>query len=406
MRKSTFAQIGFIVIGVSSILLTITITIPMAQQKVITKEVAFYTDFTGPFPDTGRDVKNAGDLWKRWINDVRGGIEGVKVECIYYDTKYQAPRGISIHESVATQKNKPICIYGGISPVNEAIKDRLPKDEIPVLLFAATLPEIQPPGWEFSHRPRYAEEYAGFVAYQLSIWKENRPMKVAFMMVDSPGGRELQRLKPFLLSKKVELTTEEFFPFAPVDVTPQISRIIAGNPDFVLTVHTLPGASLLVKELDKRGMLSKMPVCVTLHHSITDLVGVLGPEICNKGIYEATALTAPHDMEAPKIKLFWELRQKYMPDAKINGTMLTTWGPLLVLTEAMGRAARKGIIDKMDGRAIYNELNDGKFDTGGVTAPLRFTPKQRVGTNMIRVTKCVDGKAVPFSPWIESPTIE
>ena len=95
MRKRIFAQIGLIIIPVASMLLTMTNTISMAKQKAITKEVAFYTDFTGPFPDTGRDNKIAGELWKHWINDERGGIRGVKVECTYHDTKYRAPQGLA-----------------------------------------------------------------------------------------------------------------------------------------------------------------------------------------------------------------------------------------------------------------------------------------------------------------------
>ncbi|MBU2547537.1 MAG: ABC transporter substrate-binding protein, partial [Proteobacteria bacterium] len=355
---------------------------------------------TGPFKTESARWSQAASAMEKQIN-ATGGIRGRQVKFPTYDCRYDVAVSTSILNQLINQKPKAPIFSGYIGHFFVASLPKMsqPGYRVPILAPASYEMFVNPPNWAFCFGILYAQSFGGFLDWQLQSWKEKRPIKAAFYTLDSPGGREPLKVKPYLESRGIEVVAVEFTKPNPVDITQIMMRYQQTQPDFIYCIAPVGAIAKLFNEVKKRKLKTKLviPAFVTF--------GMLEKFVDKEtleGHYQSCAFNTYLDDEAPGIKAANELFKKYVPELG-HPESIDMWslGTTMLAKEVLERAYDQvGSWDKVDGDLAYKILENGKFSLGGITSDLEFSPTKRIGNNAFKVLQYRGGQAVDASGWL------
>ena len=82
---------------------------------------------------------------------------------------------------------------------------------------------------------------------------------MAFINPDNSYGHAVftPELQDYLKEKKIDVVAKEFFPFADVDVTTQMGRVAASNPDVIWSMTMGSSPRMVLKGAETVGLLEK-----------------------------------------------------------------------------------------------------------------------------------------------------
>ncbi len=366
-------------------------------------EIPQVMDLTGPFKTESARWSAVATLLEKDIN-ASGGIRGRQIKCTTYDTRYDIAAATSILDRIVNMEQKPPIICAYIAHIIIAGLPKMAQEgyRIPMLAPAAYEAWAYPPNWVFHFGILYAQSFGGFVDWHLKSWKQKRPIKVAFFIINSPGGRESLKVTPYFKKIGVDVVATEFTPPNPVDITQSMMRFQQTQPDFVYCIAPVGAVAKLFNETSKRKLKYKIVIPAFVTYGMLEKYV---PKKVLEGHYQASAFNSPNDLSAPGVKKIDDLVKKNAPELMPIGSV-DYWsaGNVLLAKDVLERAYDKfGSWDKVTGEAVYDILNNGEFSTGGITSELKFTPTRRIGNEAFKVLQYKGGKVVDASGWLPIP---
>ena len=360
-------------------------------------------DLTGPYKNTCAPSLKVAKAAEMCINE-GGGIRGRKVRIQPFDCRYDVGVSTSLLNKFISMDPKPLLIYGGIGPFVVAAIKKLPEPGYRIPMIGPTAYEflVRPPSWFFAYGTLFAQSFTGFIDWKLKNWKENRPMKVAFFVTNTVGGKEALKVKAYLEKRNVKIVAEEYTDPFPVDLTPALLRFQMTKPDYIYGTAPLSALSKLMMDMNRMRIKSKLVLLGYIPFGLLQ-------EVVDNDLLEGSYLTSGYntyrDEKAPGIKVMNEYFKKYAPDLYPPNTLhMWPWVFAMLSKTILEKAYDKaGSWDKVTGEFIYEMLNNSKFSTGGVTSDLEFTPSRRVGNSAIKILEFKDGKEVDVSGWVPIP---
>ncbi len=367
-----------------------------AEQWV---KIGLLTDMTGPVSPELIPISRGTAIYFQDLNK-KGGVNGIKLDLEWVDTKYQLAAALSGYERL---KDQVPVFYTIMSHAATALKEKFAEDKIPCIFASNATVPYWPPGWIYGLATNFSDDLAMLGDFFLESWKEKRPMKVALMFSDDTFGRSIyDGGVQYLKAKGIEIVAEEPVKMIATDATSQLMRVQKANPDYIFCNFIGATQGVVLKDRLKLGI--KIPVG-TCHGSwAEDIVRIAGAE-ASEGIVTPRVYGLQTD-KTWGVKMGNELIQQYLsewsgkPAGVYNGIATG-----MVLAETIKLAVAKVGFDKLTGAAIKEHGFDQikNFDTGGLTAKITYTPADHRGGTSARFIRIEGGKAVVIRDWMVAP---
>jgi branched-chain amino acid transport system substrate-binding protein len=370
-----------------------------AQDKPQMIQIGVIGDFSGPYaPIVGQTRPGTEDAWQ-YINEELGGVRGVKGKPIIRDMTGKVDLGLSMYNEVINMKPKPPFVDIYITPLSEALRTRYVEDDV-VGFHAGAIVSLYPQANGYGLYALYPEMIGAVVKWTKDAWKEKRPMKIGLITWDTSYGKAFLTKEFFDYMKRigVEVLGEpQLFGIREVEITAQLLKLKALNPDYLVTNTTAGGALAIQKGLKEMGW--NVPVLNTA--GLDWGTGRLDP-VAFEGCVVSMPTISFDETEDQTVKTIMKyFKQNNRTVNDISLFYFLGWQSALIehkiLTDVVDQHGWQGVNTK-NVKAALNGLKDFKA-LGGISI-ITYTEKRRTPTK-VRMYKYMQGKFLPQSDWLE-----
>ena len=342
---------------------------------------------TGPAAHIGVSQRDACKLVFDDVN-AKGGINGKKIVLYQYDTKTDPTKAL-LNAKKLVEKDKVDVIIGPTTTGSGmAIKPYLHKMKVPTFMHAGSDVIIARPPVKYVFKSPYRSSVA--LGKIFSYMKHHGYKTYAFLYAADGFGRD-----GFKVSKKIQdrfgvkMVASESFNRKDVDMTAQLVKIKAKNPDVIICWTIGPAGGIVAKNKQRLGM--KQPLfqchgqCDPLFLKVAGKAGY-GVMMPATKVYVANQLP---DDDPQKAKILGFVKAFKAKFGHAPGTMVA-YGvdAAYIVIDALKRI--KGSTDK-------EKLRDAIENTRGyigISGIYNITPKDHNGLSMddVVLVKDVNGK--------------
>jgi branched-chain amino acid transport system substrate-binding protein len=404
MRKAKFILLVTVVMSVL-IALPLFGCAPGAppEEKYVT--FLSLSDLTGPGAGLVFPVVEAMNFGFEDIN-AKGGVDGVKLNVVTVDTRYDTARTVSAYKRYRTE-HKVLYAFIPLTPGVKALEPLMKADKVPSMTPADG--EFQAHiGWVFLAALPYQDGFAASLDWMLKDWKakgnQGAPA-VGYLSWDSAYGREaLRGGKEYAEKMGVKLLNPEFFPTGSADHTVWLSRINDSGASYCFIGGVDPTQSLILRDAAKLGLTKKIQF-VSDFWGLDENVGIkVHPEATEGAVLVSPFVRGDEGRKIPYVVETWNRHMK----APISESKALFPGGVLMsrhVEQALKIALKDVGYDKMDGEAMYKAYQKlTGFDSGGVMGPgCAYSPTSRKSNEFVRFYRVQSGKTVPITDWVKAP---
>jgi len=368
--------------------------------------------YTGPAAEKGNPMGNAKlDAW-RYVNDELGGVEGYKVNPIWYDTEYDATKVVTFLKKL--MDDKALLWTTNSSKEGAAAKENANRAGFPGIVCFSSPVVVHPPEHVYAQMADYGDDWAAFAAYYMkNMWKGTGKPKMALHLLNNPtgyGARDAARALATGLG--IEIVATEEHTTTTTSEMESLSRIKAKNPDILFISSTPAPTAVIIKNAKDLGMYPAIPIACA-HASFTKaLVDIAGAAVV-EGVYGVYPTVNWGD-DVPAMAKMTEYCKKYHSANYGNMDYITSWAETLVVAEVLKNAVKNAgyeVLAKGDAgswQAIETQgiqkLKD--FKVGGLHAPVSYTPGDNRLSAAVRVFQIKNGAITPITGWTEAPLVK
>jgi branched-chain amino acid transport system substrate-binding protein len=350
---------------------------------------------TGDLAKLGEECVNGLQMAVDEINAAGGikSLNGAKIELVKADSQGKPDVGIAEVQRLATKENVAAIVGTYQSGVAIPATQEAEKQQVPIVISMAVADAITEKGQKYTFRicPKadwYAKDQVAFLT-ELKTLVGLDVKKVALLHEDTDFGTSTATgQKKYLQEAGMEMTIEVSYPAGSADLTTQVSKVKASNPDVVLTVMYLNDSILIMQAKEKLGM--KQLFFDAAGGTVEpDFIKRLGP----------TAENTLTEMEYSKYakgadKINNDFKAKYGSDITGNGAYSYQAG--YVIADALERA---GVVDRA-------KLREALAATDMPAGPTMILPTEKLvfgadGQNPsapLYVMQVQKGELIPVGP--------
>lgn len=410
MSKGKYLLFGVILLAVVLALPAVPGCAPKAapEEKIVT--YLSLGDYTGPIAGLNVPADLAADDMFKEIN-AKGGIDGVKVNFIGVDTRYDTARGVAAYKRYRTEP-KLVLVYAISTAVAKAIRPMNVKDK--VIQFVTGDGEAQAfIGSTFAIGPVYQNAFGATIDFILKDWKDKgktgSPV-VGYMIWDNAYGREpLRGGKEYAEKLGVKLLPPEFFPTGTPDHTVWLQRLASGGAQYIIIGGVDPTPSNILRDAYRAGLTKTIQFVDSTFWGPDEAVGIkLHPEATEgcwvNSFYPRGDEAWLHPLAAYIVPKY---RGKSVEEFRKETAAIYVTGLArgINFEAAMSRALKAVGYEKLDGEAVksgYESLT-GLDVSQGLMEPCTYSPTSRQGNDAVKFYQVQNGKLVDISGWVKVP---
>jgi branched-chain amino acid transport system substrate-binding protein len=341
---------------------------PMALADEI--KVGGIFDQTGPTGAVGSDYQKGAVAATKYWND-KGGVAGTMLDLISNDYAYKIPEAVSLYKKYTTV-DKVFVIQGWGTGDTNALRPMINKDK--VVYFSASYDGNLTDPKKTPYNFFIGTSYSTAIRLALKFAQDNGAKKVVFIYPDHPYGKNpIPAGKDFAKKLGLEVGPDEIVGLRAIDATSQLLHMKQFNPDFAWIGGTTPSTAVILKDAAKLGLDTKFMInCWGFDENLPKLAGDAAD-----GRAFGMLPVAPFGAEVPGMKAV--VASTGGEDYTLH--YVKSWVSVMVMVEGLKRAKKAGKLNGPGLKAALETLRD--FDTGGLTAPITFTPTDhRPNTSM------------------------
>jgi branched-chain amino acid transport system substrate-binding protein len=371
-EKRTEFQTVFIFVALISFLILLPLKgVPtsLAEENVL--KLGGLVDLSGPSGISGKEYFKAINDHFKIIND-RGGINGQKIEILWEDFRWKTPEVIKALKKFAEQDKVPAII--GFAAMD--IDAYIPFQKVYKIPYMASsfkeayyMAEENP--YVFPVCASYISQLKAAMKYFKKNWKKSSKPKIGFVVLPIYE-RELKAAKEFANKLNMEVVDIQTVPIPTVDSKPQLLNLMKHKPDLTFNWNGVQWSSVVLKDAKSLGFKTTWAGHAWSGYELM-------PEISGDASegWIQPAPVAIYGDDVPGMKKLMEL------NATKKFTSAYTFGALVasVLTEGLKRAGDKPTSEKI--KSALETIQN--FDTGGLTPPTSYSPKNHVPTKSCRI---------------------
>jgi len=353
-------------------------------------------DITGPLAMCGQPNYVAIKDTFQDAND-RNLIPGIKLKTVVYDTKYNAAKTAPAYHYCKSKGAEVIfAIY--LQDV-EAVKPLAEEDEIPVVAYNSSVLTTKLPSWTFSQTPLVEDIARSSIQWIVDNWdykKEGRPPNIATIAWDNAlgntyvSGAESYAKGP-AVKGKVNWVGKIIVPPRTVDYVQPARTINEWKTDW-LAVGCIPPATIPLMKLRKANNYQFKMLWGDWSQVMWGFVKARAGDAV-PGTYWMSTFGWWNQPDRG-IKRAWKMMHKYRKKEEIQKLRMDQGVEYLIgvvvadaVVEAVKMAAAKVGKDKVNGKVIYEQLQQLRLDTQGLVSLMTFSKTKRTGCDLVRVYK-------------------
>lgn len=220
--------------GIAGILMIGILLLPAAAGAAEPIKIGAAINLTGPASTWGQYHAKGTQDYFRYVNEVKGGVNGRPIELILVDTGYKVSEAVAAVKKFSIQdKVDMIATWGAGEGL--AAKPIIQGYKIPTLNYSTSWELLEKPV-DYMYLPfgSYRLDCAAILEYIKSIHKGNGPPKVGLLTYNNAYGRSIHRpSQEYAKANNIKLVAIEEFPPKTVDLTTELLRLKKSGAEYV-----------------------------------------------------------------------------------------------------------------------------------------------------------------------------
>jgi branched-chain amino acid transport system substrate-binding protein len=363
-----------------------------AEAKTI--KVGAAINMTGPASTWGQFHAKGLQDYLAYVNDVKKGVAGNKVEVLLADTAYKVPEAVAAVKKFAIQDQVDMIATWGAGE-GLAAKPIVQQYRIPTINFSTSWEILEKPvGYMYLPFGSYRMDCQAVLEYIKAIHKGKDAPKVGLLTFNNAYGRSIhQPTREYAARLGVTIVAIEEFPPKTVDLTTELLRLQKSGAEYVF-MQMLPSA--IITTLRSADRIRYAPRFFGTWTS-TD------PDFFRQGkglIRDRLAMQFPGGLpsdNAPGMKVMQDLWKRYRTVDRFDAAYWEGVAVGMIMERAFVRAQEKFHQVNRDtiNRAMESFRNE---DFGGLLPPVTYTKKDHGASFRARIVQVrEDGTYVPLT---------
>jgi len=191
-------------------------------------------NLTGPASTWGQFHAKGQQDYFRYVNEVKGGVAGRKIDMILVDTTYKVPEAVTAVRKFATQDQVEMIATWGAGE-GLAAKPIVQKYKIPTINYSTSWEILEAP-IEYMYLPfgSYRLDCYAVLEYIRATHKGKEPPKVGLLTYNNAYGLSIHKPSQEYAPKiGVQIVSIEAFPPKTVDLTTELLRLKKAGAEYV-----------------------------------------------------------------------------------------------------------------------------------------------------------------------------
>jgi branched-chain amino acid transport system substrate-binding protein len=362
--------------------------------------VCIWGSLTGPDTSVNGVVYGPRDYFEH-LNQTKGGIAGNKVKVLLLDGRYKLDEELKLYRRCVDQE-QAVFVSGWSTGAAKALRSQIAQDKVPFLTQSCASEVLDPEKlpYMFLAGPTYEQQMIIAIRELAKSGKKN----LIIMIPDNEYGRgptNVVRQSGIIQKLGVNLVDVIEFPFDAQDITAQMIRAKAKNPDMIYVQGSAPQALAVLRDAAKVGLPAQKFVgnMFALSPTIPEQLGASVEGFRAIQAYSDYGSDIPAMAEIKAFKAKNEV-------AKQDVYYMRGWLEGAVMAKAIENAIaknggkvpsdigvfRQGVRDQME------QLKD--VDVGGIVPPVNYANHQ--GSTQARMAEIRSGQYVALGEWIDA----
>jgi len=229
-------------IAVLAVMALAVIMAPVGKSAAGTIKVGAAINLTGPASTFGQYHAKGHQDYFNYVNDVKGGIAGDKIELILVDTGYKVPEAIAAVRKFAV-RDKVDMIATWSAGEGLAAKPIVQRYQIPTINYSTSWEILEPP-IDYFYLPfgSYRLDCYAILEYIRTIHRGKEPPKVGLLTYNNAYGRSIHKpSREYAEKHDISIVAIEEFPAKTVDLTTELLRLKKSGAEYIF-MQMLPAA--------------------------------------------------------------------------------------------------------------------------------------------------------------------
>jgi branched-chain amino acid transport system substrate-binding protein len=361
-------------------------SIVLASQSYGQVKIGAVINLTGPASSWGIYHAKGHQDYIRYVNEVKGGINGKKIDLTVVDHAYKVPEGLKHVKKFCEEKMSMIATWD--TGLGIQAKPVIQEYKIPTINYSVGQDILKPP-IDYMYLPfgTYILDSYAVLEYIKATHKGKEAPKVGLLTYNNAYGKTIHEpSKEYAAKHGLKIVAIEEFPPATVDLSTQLLKLKEAGAEYVFMQILPAGIVSALKAADQIGY--NVPFFGTWTSTDPDFFN-LGKGIIRDRLYMQFCGALPQD-NTPGIKLYNELLDRYK---SATGFDMSYWEGI-VIGMIMHRALEKAqkMFGNMDPESVNKALESfSNEDFGGLVPPVTYTKDNHEGSFVARIVKVNEG---------------
>lgn len=351
-------------------------------------------NLTGPASTWGQFHAKGHQDYFRYVNEVKGGVAGQKIEMTLLDTAYKVPEAVAAVRKFAVQdKMDMIATWGAGEGL--AAKPIIQKYKIPTINYSTSWEILEAP-IDYMYLPfgSYRIDCEAVLDYIRAIHKGADAPKVGLLTYNNAYGRSIHKpSRDYATKQGINIVAVEEFPPQTVDLTTELLRLQKSGADYIF-IQMLPAAIITAfRSADRIGY--NRPFFGTWTSTDPDFFR-MGQGIIRNRLRIQFPGGLPVDKN-PGMKVMQDLWKRYKTVDKFDASYWEGVAVGMIMERAMVRANEKfkSISSETINRAMESFQQE---DFGGLIPAVTYTPSDHSASSQARIVQVKeDGSYTPLT---------
>ena len=377
MRKVFFLVTALLIVAG---IITIGFPIGAAAKDI---KVGAIINLTGPLSSWGQYHAKGLKDYMRYVNDLKGGIAGNKINLTVVDHAYKVPEAVKYVKKFCTSDKMDILTTWDAGS-GIMCKPIIQKYKIPNINFS-TFPAILKEPVDYAYLPfgSYVMDTIAITEYILNIHKGKEAPKVALLTYNNAFGKAIQApMKEYATKHNINIVTIEEFPTKTLDLNTELLRIKKAGAEYIFT-QLLGGH--VVMALQAADRIKYNPLFIGSWTATDPDFFKRAKGLIRDRLYQQFPGGLPID-GVPGIKVMEHLMKRYQTVTKYD---TSTWEGVIIgmiMERAFERAYEK--FGKINSETINQALETFQNeDFGGLSPNVTYTKTDHSASWKARIVK-------------------
>jgi branched-chain amino acid transport system substrate-binding protein len=365
-----------------------------SDVKPKTIKVGAAINLTGPASTWGQFHAKGQQDYFRYVNEVKGGVGGKKIEMILVDTGYKVQEAEAAVRKFAIQDQVDMIATWGAGE-GLAAKPIVQQYKIPTINYSTSWEILEPPvSYMYLPFGSYRMDSYAILEYIRTIHKGKDVPKVGLLTYNNAYGRSIhQPFKEYSKKININIVAIEEFPPKTVDLTTELLRLQKSGAEYII-MQMLPAA--LITAFKSADRINYSPAFFGTWTSTDPDFFKLGKGL----IRDRLRIQFPGGLPADKssgIKIMEELWQRYKTVDKFDASYWEGVVVAMIMERAFVQAQQnyKEINKETINKAMESFNNE---DFGGIVPNITYTTSDHSASFKARIVKVgEDGSFTPLT---------